>query len=73
MPTLVAPALRLSVVLVFLLLCTNVFGQAMCSLKNEELPAAPELFGFRLGMTKDNVKTLVPRKHKIQGSEEFLA
>jgi hypothetical protein len=32
-----------------------------CSLKLAELPAAAELFGFRLGMTTDQVKTHVPQ------------
>lgn len=35
------------------------FGQ--CTQKIVTLPAAPELYGFRLGMTRDDVKTLVPQ------------
>ena len=34
---------------------------AQCTQKLATLPAAPELFGFRLGMTKDDVKQLVPQ------------
>lgn len=34
---------------------------AQCTQKIETLPAAPELLGFRLGMTKDQIKTLVPQ------------
>ena len=32
-----------------------------CTLKLAQLPDAPELFGFRLGMTKDQVKARVPQ------------
>lgn len=35
------------------------FGQ--CTQKIATLPAVPELYGFRLGMTRDDVKTLVPQ------------
>lgn len=34
---------------------------AQCTKKISELPAAPELLGFRLGMTKDQVKARVPQ------------
>jgi len=34
---------------------------AQCTKKAAELPAAPELYGFRLGMTREQVKTLVPQ------------
>jgi hypothetical protein len=34
---------------------------AQCTQKIATLPAAPELFGFRLGMTKDEIKQLVPQ------------
>ena len=41
---------------------TTVFAQdSKCSLKLVELPSAPELFGFRLGMTSDQAKTRVPQ------------
>lgn len=32
-----------------------------CSLKLSQLPGAPELFGFRMGMTKEQVKVRVPQ------------
>lgn len=35
------------------------FGQ--CTQKIATLPTAPELYGFRLGMTHDDIKTLVPQ------------
>jgi hypothetical protein len=38
-------------------------ARAQCTQKIADLPAAPELFGFRLGMTKEQVKTLVPQIH----------
>jgi len=34
---------------------------AQCTQKISDLPAAPELFGFHLGMTKEQVTTLVPQ------------
>jgi hypothetical protein len=34
---------------------------AQCTQKIATLPAAPELFGFHLGMTKDEIKTVVPQ------------
>ena len=34
---------------------------AQCTKKAAELPAAPELLGFRLGMTKEQIKTRVPQ------------
>ena len=35
--------------------------EGQCSLKLTELPASPELFGFRLGMTTEEVKKRVPQ------------
>ena len=40
--------------LLFLVLAQS--ASAQCTTKLSELPAAPELFGFRLGMTKEQVK-----------------
>lgn len=34
---------------------------AQCTQKIATLPAAPELFGFRLGMTRDQIKELMPQ------------
>jgi len=34
---------------------------AQCTQKMASLPAAPELHGFRLGMTRDQIKALVPQ------------
>lgn len=36
---------------------------AQCTKKAAELPAAPELYGFRLGMTKEQIKAAVPQTH----------
>lgn len=49
--------------LCFLLLCAaTTFAQdPKCTLKLAELPNAPELFGFRMGMTHEQVKARVPR------------
>lgn len=38
-----------------------VTASAQCTKKLDELPAAPELLGFRLGMTKEQVKTHIPQ------------
>ncbi|HJP93842.1 MAG TPA: hypothetical protein VJ875_17925 [Pyrinomonadaceae bacterium] len=45
--------------LLILLLVSS--APAQCTKKITELPAAPELLGFRLGMTKEQIKTLVPQ------------
>ena len=44
-----------------LLLLLAQTASAQCMKKLSELPAAPELLGFRLGMTKDEIKTRVPQ------------
>lgn len=36
-------------------------ASAQCTKKLAELPAAPELLGFRLGMTKEQIKVRVPQ------------
>src|SRR5215203_2568028 len=36
-------------------------SSAQCTKKVGELPAAPELLGFQLGMTKDQIKARVPQ------------
>lgn len=43
----------------FLLLVQS--APAQCTKKLSELPAAPELLGFRLGMTREQVKAVVPQ------------
>lgn len=45
--------------LLFLLLPQTLSAQ--CTKKMSELPAAPELLGFRLGMTKEQIKARVPQ------------
>ncbi|HSK64093.1 MAG TPA: hypothetical protein VK893_09635 [Pyrinomonadaceae bacterium] len=45
----------------FVLLAISLPVSAQCTQKIATLPAAPELFGFRLGMTKDEIKALVPQ------------
>lgn len=45
--------------LLFLLLAQS--APAQCTKKMSDLPAAPELLGFRLGMTRDQVKARVPQ------------
>jgi hypothetical protein len=49
----------LQTVLLILVLALPVCAQ--CTQKIASLPATPELFGFHLGMTKDEVKQLVPQ------------
>lgn len=50
----------LAVIFVFLF-DTALFAQTSCTLKLAELPSAPEMRGFHLGMTKDEVKLRVPQ------------
>lgn len=45
--------------LLILLLAQSAFSQ--CTKKSTELPAAPELLGFHLGMTKEQIKAKVPQ------------
>ena len=45
--------------LLLILLAQTAFGQ--CTKKSTELPAAPELLGFNLGMTKEQIKARVPQ------------
>ena len=44
-----------------LLLLLPLSVSAQCTKKISELPAAPELLGFSLGMTKDQIKAKVPQ------------
>ena len=44
-----------------LLLLLPFSASAQCTKKMSELPAAPELLGFRLGMTKEQIKARVPQ------------
>lgn len=46
---------------VILLLAIAGTASAQCTKKIAEIPAAPELLGFRLGMTKEEIKTHVPQ------------
>jgi hypothetical protein len=54
---------RRSSVLFLILLCASIVcaQESQCSLKLSDLPVAPELMGFRLGMTTDQVKARVPQ------------
>jgi hypothetical protein len=57
------PLLRRSSVplLVALVLGIAVTAGAQCTKKIAEIPAAAELLGFRLGMTKEEIKTHIPQ------------
>ena len=44
-----------------LLLLLSQSVSAQCTKKMSELPAAPELLGFRLGMTKEQIKARIPQ------------
>jgi hypothetical protein len=62
--------------LVRLSLLTSLFAfislgaSAQCTQKIPDLPAVPELLGFRLGMTKEQVKALVPQT-KFGRTDDF--
>jgi hypothetical protein len=43
---------------------------AQCTKKFSELPAAPELLGFRLGMTKEQIKARIPQT-RFGGADPF--
>jgi hypothetical protein len=45
-------------------------ASAQCSKKMAEIPAAPELLGFRLGMTKEQIKAHVPQT-KFGRTDDF--
>ena len=47
--------------LIFLLAFLSINAAGQCTQKLADLPAAPELFGFRIGMTKEQVKALIPQ------------
>ncbi len=52
--------LRLALFPLLLLLLAQ-SAPAQCTKKMSDLPAAPELLGFRLGMTRDQVKARIPQ------------
>jgi len=56
--------------LTFLLLLTGITAAAQCTKKIAEIPAAPELLGFHLGMTKDQIKAHVPQT-KFGHTDDF--
>ena len=47
--------------ILMLLFAKSTLAQEKCVMKLAELPAAPELFGFHLGMTTAQAKTRVPQ------------
>jgi hypothetical protein len=53
---------KIAVPLLILLCAATTLGQTtQCTLKLSDLPATPELLGFKLGMTMDQVKARVPQ------------
>jgi hypothetical protein len=50
-----------AILFTLLLLLPVQSASAQCTKKMSELPAAPELLGFRLGMTREQIKTRVPQ------------
>jgi hypothetical protein len=54
--------------LLLLLLAQSALAQ--CTKKISELPAAPELLGFHLGMTKEQIKARIPQT-KFGGADHF--
>ena len=50
-----------SIPLILLVFLSGSAAAGQCTKKIAELPAAPELLGFRLGMTRDQIKTYVPQ------------
>jgi len=48
-------------ILIFALAILSLDAAAQCTQKLADLPAASELLGFRIGMTKDQIKALIPQ------------
>jgi hypothetical protein len=63
---------QLTLILALLITCSlHPFAQeAKCTLKLSELPSIPELRGFHLGMTLDEVRARLP-KAQIRPADEF--
>ena len=59
-----------TILLPLLLLLLTQSVSAQCTKKMSELPAAPELLGFRLGMTKEQIKARIPQT-KFGGTDHF--
>jgi hypothetical protein len=55
--------MRIPLVFLFLLItiAATVSAAAQCTQKINDLPPAPELLGFRLGMTRNDIKARVPQ------------
>lgn len=63
---------KLALTLILLMTCAGavVAQEGKCALKLSELPSAPELRGFRIGMTVEQVKARVP-KLQLRPADEF--
>jgi len=62
---------KLTLILALLITCSlPLSAQEKCSLKLSELPTLPELRGFQLGMTIDEVRARLP-KVQIRRADEF--
>src|SRR5919106_577133 len=59
-----------SLLLPFLLLLLAQSAFSQCVRKSTELPAAPELLGFQLGMTREQIKAKVPQM-KFGRADDF--
>ena len=63
--------MRIPLVLSFLItIAASVSTAAQCTQKLNDLPPAPELLGFRLGMTKNEIKARVPQT-RFGHTDEF--
>ena len=61
---------KIGLLFLFLLCWTTGAAAQRCSLKVDQLPNVPELRGFRLGMTFDEVKARVPQV-RFGGADEI--
>jgi hypothetical protein len=59
-----------TILFLLLLLLLTQSVSAQCTKKMSELPAAPELLGFRLGMTREQIKARIPQT-KFGGADHF--
>jgi hypothetical protein len=53
--------LRLATLFILLCAATTIAQDSKCTVKLADLPNAPELLGFRMGMTHEQLKARVPR------------
>jgi hypothetical protein len=62
--------IKLSLIVIFVCVCATSAQESKCTLKKSELPSIPELRGFYLGMTTEQVRARAT-KIQLRPSDEF--